>query len=183
MRNLLLILAAVAFTASTASAVPTVGIYFDGGMTETSGTIEPFVNSDLYIVLSGIQGGAAGIQYELVLPAEISVVAHDYSGGLALSPATGSYEVGFPACQVLGTGTPSYVVDRFTVTALVEFGPAPMDLGPCTSCNDSSGATAPRYATCNSSILDLQVETGTIGAASVPVSSESFGAVKALFGE
>ena len=138
MRNLLLILAVLAFAAGSASAVPTVGIYFDGGMTETSSTIEPFVNTDLYIVLSGIEGGAAGIQYELVLPAEISVVAHDYSGGLALSPVAGSYEVGFPGCQVLGNGNPSYVVDRFTILAVTEFGPAPMDLAPCTSCNDSA---------------------------------------------
>lgn len=187
MRKLLLISAALAFAASPALAIPSVGIYFDQGMASSDVTVEPFVNTTMYVILSnGDNNAVEGVEYDMALPASVVVLSHSYAGGSgwALQGSANSYAIALGGCELLGSTSgyqPSVIVDEMTFMALSEFDPSPVILSACTACGDDVGVTSPRYASCFDTIHDLAPVFGSIASKTVPIQNESWGAVKALF--
>ncbi|HEX9641583.1 MAG TPA: hypothetical protein VGB13_09750 [Candidatus Krumholzibacteria bacterium] len=186
MRKLLLISAVLAFSASAAFAVPTVGIYFDPGMANSDGTVEPLVeNGTIYVILSDMNAAVAGVEYDLTLPAEVVVLGHNYVGGngFVINGSPTSYAIGFANCELigLGGGPATFIVDEITFLTLSEFSSSPVSLEACTACGDDIGVTSPRYAGCSNTVYNLTASNGTLSSQIVPVQSESWGAVKALF--
>jgi hypothetical protein len=186
MRKLLLISAVLAFSASAALAAPTVGIYFDPAMASSDGTVEPLVETGtIYVILSDMNAGVAGVEYDLSLPAEVVVTGHNYVGGngFVINGSPSSYAIGFGSCEIIGlAGYPStFLVDEISFITLSEFTSTPVSLEPCSACGDDVGVTAPRYAGCGATVYDLTPSNGTLSSQTVPVQSESWGAVKALF--
>jgi hypothetical protein len=186
MRKLLLISAVLTLAASSALAAPSIGVYFDQGMANSDGTVEPFVNSTMYVIVSGIDGAAEGAEYDLTLPPNVAVLGHNYAGGngWALQGSGVSYAIAFGGCELIGDlagYTPSFIVDEIAFMTIAEFNQTPVTLEACTACGDDIGVTSPRYASCFETVHNLTPTAGSIASQTVPVQSESFAAVKALF--
>jgi len=186
MRKLLLISAVLTLAASTAFAAPSIGVYFDQGMASSDGTVEPFVTSTMYVIVSDIGGSINGAEYDLTLPPNVAVLGHNYAGGngWALQGSGVSYAIAFNSCELIGNlpgYEPSFIVDEIGFMTIAEFNSAPVALEACTACGDDIGVTSPRFATCFDTVHNLTPTGGTIASQTVPVQSESWGAVKALF--
>ena len=162
-----------------AQAAPTIAVKF-GPNQMPWWTAQPNQPFDIWVIAKGIDGVVDAVEYKLNLPSQLIITNYGWpDGSFYLGSNANGYAVGLGDC-VPNFGDDQIVVQRITAYAFTVFPEFDVTLtayeGP-----QAETPTAPRYSNCSGGVFDMIAEDGLVVGTMVPVQSESFGAIKALY--
>ena len=142
-----------------------------------------FESFDISIVVSNIDDTISAVEYTLTLPANVVVTASNYwnGTGLVIDGIDGTaLALGECVTMVDAPGFDQEItVASFEAIAVNTF--ASTDVTVSEYNWPQAPASAPRYARCNSELVELTPVDGTLQGVTVPTEATSFSKVKSLF--
>ncbi len=180
---LFVVLGSLLLATAAEAQTPTIGVYF-GPNRVSSTNVVPNTQFKIWVMLTGMNDAINAVEYKLNLPSNVVVLQYDYYGAnpLVFGSTADGVAVGFGECVPLFPGpttSTELVVAELTAMAITSFPSTPVTITRYEG-NPQSPSTAPRYNTCDGTLIDLVSSDGALFS-SVAVENTTFGAVKALY--